>query len=203
MLNAHHTEPGYARQSPQTVQQTVHQCTPAINSLNFAKVNLPYDTNDKSHPKLTIMELLVNGKNHTVDIHDGESLLTVLRERLDLTGSKYGCGEGTCGACTVLIDGVATRSCILPAANATGKNITTIEGLSINGALHPVQEAFLKVDVFQCSYCAPGMVMSAVSLLKKQPKPSAQEIIQGMQGNICRCGTYPRIVKAIEEAANV
>ncbi len=149
------------------------------------------------------MELLVNGKNYTVDVHDGESLLSVLRERLDLTGSKYGCGEGTCGACTVLIDGVATRSCILPAANAAGKNITTIEGLSKNGALHPVQEAFLKVDVFQCSYCAPGMVMSAVSLLKKHPKPSAQEIIQGMQGNICRCGTYPRIIKAIEEAANV
>lgn len=149
------------------------------------------------------MELLVNGKNHTVDVHEGESLLSVLRERLDLTGSKYGCGEGVCGACTVLVDGVATRSCILPASSVAGKDITTIEGLSTNGALHRVQEAFLKVDVFQCAYCAPGMIMSAVSLLKKHPKPSAKEVTEGMQGNICRCGTYPRIVKAIQEAANV
>ena len=148
------------------------------------------------------MELLVNGKKHNVEAAEGESLLTVLRDRLDLTGSKYGCGEGSCGACTVLIDGIASRSCILPAERATGKEITTIEGLSENGSLHPVQKAFLKVDVFQCSYCAPGMVMSAVSLLKKHPRPSQQEIIQGMQGNICRCGTYPRIVKAIQEASN-
>lgn len=148
------------------------------------------------------MELLVNGKRQIVEAYEGESLLTVLRDRLDLTGSKYGCGEGSCGACTVLIDGNAARSCILPAAGAAGKDITTIEGLTQNGGLHPVQQAFLKVDVFQCAYCAPGMVMSAVSLLKKHPKPSQQEIIQGMQGNICRCGTYPRIVKAIEEASN-
>jgi aerobic-type carbon monoxide dehydrogenase small subunit (CoxS/CutS family) len=152
--------------------------------------------------KRTIMELRVNGKNHTIDVREGESLLSVLRERLDLTGSKFGCGEGSCGACTVLVDGNATRSCILPASSLAGKEITTIEGLSRNGALHPVQQAFLKVDVFQCAYCAPGMIMSAVSLLKKHPKPSAQEIVHGMQGNICRCGTYPRIVKAIEEAAN-
>jgi aerobic-type carbon monoxide dehydrogenase small subunit (CoxS/CutS family) len=149
------------------------------------------------------MELNVNGKNHTVDVHEAESLLSVLRDRLDLTGSKYGCGEGTCGACTVLVDGNATRSCILPASSAAGKSITTIEGLAAQGELHPVQKAFLKVDVFQCAYCAPGMVMSAVSLLKKNPKPSTQEIVNGMQGNICRCGTYPRIVKAIEEASNV
>lgn len=149
------------------------------------------------------MELLVNGKRHNVEGHEGESLLTVLRDRLDLTGSKYGCGEGSCGACTVLIDGEATRSCILPAAGAAGKEITTIEGLRQNAGLHPVQKAFMKVDAFQCAYCAPGMVMSAVSLLKKHPKPSQQEIIKGMQGNICRCGTYPRIVKAIEEASNI
>ena len=148
------------------------------------------------------MELLVNGKKHNVEAAEGESLLTVLRDRLDLTGSKYGCGEGSCGACTVLIDGIASRSCILPAELAAGKEITTIEGLSEKGFLHPVQKAFLKVDVFQCSYCAPGMVMSAVSLLKKHPRPSQQEVIQGMQGNICRCGTYPRIVKAIQEASN-
>lgn len=148
------------------------------------------------------MELLVNGKRHNVETPEGESLLTVLRDRLDLTGSKYGCGEGSCGACTVLIGGEATRSCILSAAGAAGKEIITIEGLTQSGGLHPVQKAFMKVDVFQCAYCAPGMVMSAVSLLKKHPKPSQQEIIQGMQGNICRCGTYPRIVKAIEEAFN-
>ena len=149
------------------------------------------------------MELHVNGKKHNVEVPEGESLLTVLRDRLDLTGSKYGCGEGSCGACTVLLDGSATRSCILPAASASGKEITTIEGLSANADLHPVQKAFLKVDVFQCAYCAPGMVMSAVSLLKKHPNPSDQQIVQGMQGNICRCGTYPRIVKAIHEASNV
>ena len=148
------------------------------------------------------MELLVNGKKHNVDVPEGESLLTVLRDRLDLTGSKYGCGEGSCGACTVLIDGTASRSCTLPAASAAGKEITTIEGLSAKGSLHPVQKAFLNVDVFQCSYCAPGMIMSAVSLLKKHPRPSQQEIVHGMQGNICRCGTYPRIVKAIQEASN-
>lgn len=149
------------------------------------------------------MELQVNGKKHNVEVPGGESLLTVLRDRLDLTGSKYGCGEGSCGACTVLIDGNAMRSCILPASSAAGKEITTIEGLSANGDLHPVQKAFQKVDVFQCAYCAPGMVMSAVSLLKKHPHPSDQQIVHGMQGNICRCGTYPRIVKAIQEASNV
>jgi len=149
------------------------------------------------------MELLVNEERYTVEPHSGESLLSVLRDRLDLTGSKYGCGEGSCGACTVMMDGKAIRSCILPAGNAAGKAITTIEGLEKNGSLHVVQKAFLKVDVFQCAYCAPGMVMSAVSLLEKNPKPSAQEITQAMQGNICRCGTYPRVVKAIQEAANI
>lgn len=148
------------------------------------------------------MELLVNDKKYIVEALAGESLLSVLRDRLDLTGSKYGCGEGSCGACTVLVNGTAARACITPAGSVAGKRITTIEGLGNNGSLHPVQQAFLKVDVFQCAYCAPGMVMSAVSLLEKNPKPSRQEIIQGMQGNICRCGTYPRVVKAIEEASN-
>lgn len=149
------------------------------------------------------MELLVNEKKYTVEPYPGESLLSVLRDRLDLTGSKYGCGEGSCGACTVLVNGTAARTCILPAESAVGKEVTTIEGLEKNGALHPVQKAFLKIDVFQCAYCAPGMIMSAVSLLKKNPKPSEQDIAQSMQGNICRCGTYPRIVEAIHEAANV
>ena len=148
------------------------------------------------------MQLLVNGKTFTVEARDGESLLSVLRDRLDLTGTKYGCGEGSCGACTVLVDGKASRSCILPAADAEGKKIKTIEGLAEGGALHPVQKAFLKVDVFQCAYCAPGMVMSAVSLLEGNPKPSTDEITRAMQGNICRCGTYPRIVEAIKEASN-
>jgi aerobic-type carbon monoxide dehydrogenase small subunit (CoxS/CutS family) len=149
------------------------------------------------------MELLVNNKKYTVVPHEDESLLSVLRNHLDLTGSKYGCGEGSCGACTVLINGTAVRACITRAESAAGKNITTIEGLEKNGTLHPVQQAFLKVDVFQCAYCASGMIMSAVSLLEKNPKPSAQEITRSMQGNICRCGTYPRIVKAIQEASNV
>jgi aerobic-type carbon monoxide dehydrogenase small subunit (CoxS/CutS family) len=149
------------------------------------------------------MELLINEKKYTVNVPPDESLLNVLRNHLDLTGSKYGCGEGACGACTVLMDGIATRSCVMPARLAVGKNITTIEGLAKDGSLHPVQIAFLRVDVFQCAYCAPGMIMSAVSLLDKNPKPTPREITQGMQGNVCRCGTYPRIVQAIQEAANV
>jgi len=149
------------------------------------------------------MDLLINNRKYTVAAERDESLLNVLRNYLDLTGSKYGCGEGACGACTVLIDGVATRSCITRAGTVVGKAITTIEGLKKEGQLHPVQKAFLKVDVFQCSYCASGMIMSAVSLLEKNPKPSEQEIVRSMQGNICRCGTYTRIVDAIKEAGNV
>ena len=149
------------------------------------------------------MELNINNKNYTVNADMEESLLTVLRNHLDLTGSKYGCGEGSCGACTVLIDGKATRSCITPARTATGKKITTIEGLAHNGQMHRVQTAFLNADVFQCAYCAPGMIMSAVSLLEKNANPSEQEILKSMQGNICRCGTYPRIIKAIQEASTV
>jgi aerobic-type carbon monoxide dehydrogenase small subunit (CoxS/CutS family) len=149
------------------------------------------------------MELLVNNSKHNVSVKENESLLTVLREQLQLTGSKYGCGEGACGACTVLIDGTATRSCITKASSAVGKKITTIEGLAKDDQLHPVQQACLDVDVFQCSYCAPGMIMSAVSLLGKKSKPTEEEIIQSMQGNICRCGTYVRIVKAIQQAAKM
>jgi aerobic-type carbon monoxide dehydrogenase small subunit (CoxS/CutS family) len=150
-----------------------------------------------------MIELSVNNKNYSVEAGADESLLSVLRHHLDLTGSKYGCGEGACGACTVLINGTSARSCVTPAKSAVGKAITTIEGLAENGDLHPVQKAFLKVDVFQCAYCAPGMIMSAVSLLERKPKPTEQEIHSAMQGNICRCGTYPRIVQAIREAANV
>jgi aerobic-type carbon monoxide dehydrogenase small subunit (CoxS/CutS family) len=149
------------------------------------------------------MELNINNKPYTVQASGDENLLMILRDHLDLTGSKYGCGEGACGACTVLVDGKATRACITPVNSLVGKKITTIEGLEQNGKLHPVQSAFLNEDVFQCSYCAPGMIMSAVSLLQKNANPSKKEIISSMQGNICRCGTYPRIIKAIQEASTV
>ncbi|HYG18894.1 MAG TPA: (2Fe-2S)-binding protein [Ohtaekwangia sp.] len=149
------------------------------------------------------MDLLINDKKYNVAAEPGESLLNVLRNRLDLTGSKYGCGEGSCGACTVLIDGTAARSCITPAGTTVGKKIITIEGVAKNGELHAVQKAFLRADAFQCAYCAPGMVMSAVSLLGKTASPSETQIKAAMQGNICRCGTYPRIMKAIQEAANI
>ena len=147
------------------------------------------------------MELLVNNKKYTIEAEPEESLLNILRNQLSLTGSKYGCGEGACGACTVLIDGVATRSCITRVSSVGDKKVTTIEGLATNNSLHAVQKAFLDVDVFQCSYCASGMTMSAVSLLTKKANPSEEDIVQSMQGNICRCGTYTRIIRAIQQVA--
>ena len=147
------------------------------------------------------MILNVNGIKREVNVDPDLSLLTVLRDHLDLTGSKYGCGEGACGACTVLINDNPTRSCITPVGNATNKEIITIEGLEKNGKLHPVQEAFLKTDAFQCSYCASGMIMSVAALLKKNNDPTEDAIIKAMNGNICRCGTYPYILKAIKLAA--
>jgi aerobic-type carbon monoxide dehydrogenase small subunit (CoxS/CutS family) len=147
------------------------------------------------------MDFTINEKKVTVAVDRDENLLSVLREKLDLTGSKPGCGEGACGACTVLVDGVPMRSCITPAAAMSSKKVTTIEGLDQNGKLHRVQQACLDVDVFQCSYCASGMIMSAVALLQKNPKPTEQQINTFMQGNVCRCGTYPRIIKAIKLAA--
>ena len=149
------------------------------------------------------MELQINNKKYTVEGVNDESLLTVLREYLDLTGSKYGCGEGACGACTVLVEDKAVRSCITQASSLVGKKITTIEGLEQNGKLHAVQTAFVNADAFQCAYCASGMIMSAVSLLQKNTNPSDEEIMREMQGNICRCGIYPRIIKAIREASTV
>jgi aerobic-type carbon monoxide dehydrogenase small subunit (CoxS/CutS family) len=148
-----------------------------------------------------ISELHVNGTRHKIDADTDRSLLSVLRDDLDLTGSKYGCGEGQCGACTVLIDGQATRSCITKLSAAAGKKIITIESLEKNGRLHPLQEAFLEADAFQCAYCTSGMIMSGVALLSKNPNPNEQEIVRFMEGNICRCGTYPRIVAAIRKAA--
>jgi len=147
------------------------------------------------------MVLNVNGVKREVNVDPDVALLTVLRDHLDLTGSKYGCGEGACGACTVLINDNPTRSCITPVGNATNKEIITIEGLEKNGKLHPVQEAFLKTDAFQCSYCASGMIMSVAALLKKNNDPTDDAIIKAMNGNICRCGTYPYILKAIKLAA--
>ena len=146
-------------------------------------------------------ELHVNGSRR--DIHtDGErSLLSVLRDDLGLTGAHYGCGEGQCGACTVLIDGKMTRSCITRAADAAGHAITTIESLEKNGRLHPLQQAFLDADAMQCSYCTSGMIMSALALLHENPDPSDAEIVDFMEGNVCRCGVYPRIVRAIKSAA--
>ncbi len=148
------------------------------------------------------MELTVNTKVCQVSYPPEVSLLEVLRDELDLTGSKYGCGEGVCGACTVLVDGRPTRSCITTLRSLAGKQITTIEGLAENGSLHPVQKAFLEVDVFQCAYCASGTIMAATALLEKNPAPSRNEIISAMQGNICRCGTHPRIIDAIERVSN-
>jgi aerobic-type carbon monoxide dehydrogenase small subunit (CoxS/CutS family) len=146
--------------------------------------------------------LLVNGAEHRVDAAPDEPLLTVLRGQLGLTGTKYGCGEGQCGACTVLLDGKPVRSCRLPLSAATQKQITTIEGLAQGDRLHPVQEAFLRAEAFQCAYCTSGMIMSAVALLEKNANPSTQEISRHMDGNICRCGTYPRILAAIRDAAS-
>ena len=146
------------------------------------------------------MILNVNGVKREVNVDPDIALLTVLRDHLDLTGSKYGCGEGACGACTVLINDNPTRSCITPVGNTTNKEIITIEGLEKNGKLHPVQEAFLKIDAFQCSYCASGMIMSVAALLKKNNDPTDEAIIKAMNGNICRCGTYPYILKAIKLA---
>jgi aerobic-type carbon monoxide dehydrogenase small subunit (CoxS/CutS family) len=147
------------------------------------------------------IQLQVNGAAHSVRVDPDKSLLFVLRDDLDLTGTKYGCGEGQCGACTVLIDGRAVRSCRTPVGSASGKQITTIEALAKNGALHPVQQAFLETGAMQCGYCTAGMIMSSVALLAKHPSPTDLEIVRGMEGNICRCGTYPRVMQAIKRAA--
>ena len=141
-----------------------------------------------------VTELLVNGARRRIDADADRTLLSVLRDDLDLTGTKYGCGEGQCAACTVLVDGVATKSCITKVGAVAGKHIVTIEGLAPEGKLHPVQEAFLDADALQCGYCTPGMILGAVALLRRTPNPSEAEIVTGMNGHICRCGTYPRIV---------
>jgi aerobic-type carbon monoxide dehydrogenase small subunit (CoxS/CutS family) len=147
------------------------------------------------------LTLLVNGKEYTADAGPEETLLNVLRDHLELTGTKYGCGEGQCGACTVLLDGSAVRSCRTQVSAATGKKITTIEGLAHGDTLHPVQRAFLQAEAFQCGYCTPGMILSAVALLEHTPNPTEKQIIRYMEGNVCRCGTYERIIQAVRWAA--
>jgi isoquinoline 1-oxidoreductase subunit alpha len=149
------------------------------------------------------IELEVNGKRYSVNYPPDTPLLYVLRDELGLTGTKYGCGEGMCGACTVLIGGTARRSCQIPVNAVDARPITTIEGLEKNGVLHPVQQAFLDVEALQCAYCTPGMIMSSVSLLRANPHPTPEQIVQSLQGNICRCGTYPRIIDAVQRAAGM
>ena len=150
---------------------------------------------------MTALVLVVNGTQRRVEALPEESLLSVLRNRLYLTGTKYGCGEGQCGACTVLLDGRPARSCRTAVSEAAGKKITTVEGLERNGRLHPVQAAFLEVEAFQCGFCTPGMIVSAVGLLETNGNPSEKDIAGRMSGNICRCGTYPRILAAVKQAA--
>ena len=143
-------------------------------------------------------DLRVNGRRHRVEGDPGDSLLWVLREDLRLTGSKYGCGEGYCGACTVLIDDRPTRSCVTTLADAAGRTILTIEGVGEGERLHPVQQAFVDAEAFQCGYCTPGMVMAAIGLLKTNPRPSDDDIARLLDRNVCRCGTYPRILAAVK-----
>jgi nicotinate dehydrogenase subunit A len=150
---------------------------------------------------MSSLRLVVNGRTVTIEADPQTSLLSVLREQLDLTGTKYGCGEGQCGACTVLIGGKAQRSCITKAAAIGQKQITTIEGLGKGDQLHAVQQAFLDEEAFQCGYCTPGMILSAVSLLKQNPHPSQSQIVESMDGNVCRCGTYSRIIRAVQKAS--
>ena len=146
--------------------------------------------------------LQINGRAVPIDGEPGDSLLSILRYELGLTGSKFGCGEGHCGACTVLIGDEPTRSCVARLGAVAGKPITTIEGISSGNKLHPVQEAFLEAEAFQCGYCTTGMVMATIGLLRTHPDPTAQDIARIMDRSVCRCGTYPRIVKAVRLAAS-
>jgi len=146
-------------------------------------------------------QLRVNGVDHPLSLDPDRSLLLALREELGLTGTKYGCGEGECGACKVLIDGFAVRACRTPVGEAVGRSITTIEGLAQGDNLHPVQTAFLEAGAFQCGFCTPGMIVAAVSLLLRNPRPDDEEIRAAMEGNLCRCGGYLRILDAVHRAA--
>ncbi|HXQ81976.1 MAG TPA: (2Fe-2S)-binding protein [Opitutaceae bacterium] len=148
-----------------------------------------------------VTELNVNGVRHSLNADGARPLLGVLRDDLGLTGTKFGCGEGQCGACTVHVDGVPIRSCLTPAGAIGPRRVTTIEGLEKDGRLHPLQQAFLDAGAMQCAYCTSGMIMSAVVLLAKNPDPTDEDIVRFMDGNICRCGVYPRILDAVKRAA--
>jgi aerobic-type carbon monoxide dehydrogenase small subunit (CoxS/CutS family) len=143
----------------------------------------------------------LNGKSVSLNTDSERALLWVLRSDLGLTGTKYGCGKAMCGACVVIVDDTAVRSCIIPVRSIKGKNVLTIEGLAKNGKLHPIQEAFVKHDALQCGFCTPGMILNAYSLLLRNPQPTREEIIKGMEYNLCRCGAHIRIIRAIESAA--
>ena len=147
------------------------------------------------------VNLTVNGQQRTITTDAGRTLLDVLREDLGLTGAKYGCGEGRCGACSVLLDGQPVHACITPVSKADNKSIVTIEGLAEGDSLHPVQEAFLDEQAMLCGYCTGGMILAAVSLLEKNASPSEQDIVAGMNGHICRCNGYPKIITAVRQAA--
>ena len=147
------------------------------------------------------IELVINGKRQQIFCDPETPLLSALRDELGLTGTKYGCGEGQCGACTVLMDGTPRRSCQIPVSAAASRSITTIEGLEKDGRLHPVQQAFLDAGAFQCAYCTSGMILSGVGLLSTKSNPTYEEIAQSLQGNICRCGTHPRVIEAVRLAA--
>ena len=147
------------------------------------------------------MDLVINGAPVRVNVDPERPLLFVLRNELDLTGAKYGCGEGQCGACTVLIDGEPHRSCITPVGTVAGKKITTIEALSDGNRLHPLQDAFIECDAMQCGYCTPGMILESAALLRKNAAPSEEDIKHALEPHVCRCGTYNRIVAAVRMAA--
>jgi aerobic-type carbon monoxide dehydrogenase small subunit (CoxS/CutS family) len=147
------------------------------------------------------LSFTLNGKPVSLDTDSARKLLWVLRTDLELTGTKYGCGIGQCGACTVIVDGQAVRSCLTDLASVAGKQVTTIEGLARDGQLHPLQQAFHEHGGYQCGYCTPGMIMNAAGLLHDHPKPTREQIIEGMEGNLCRCGAHQRILAAIESAA--
>ena len=145
----------------------------------------------------------LNGVPREIAADQERSLLSVLRDDFLLSGCKYGCGEGECGACTVLVDGKAVRSCVTPLADCTGKRITTVEGLSDGSKLHPLQQAFIDAGAMQCGYCTTGMIMSGVALLQQHPQPTREQVVEGMNGNICRCGTYTRIIAAMQKAGEL
>jgi len=158
---------------------------------------------DRAAPPPRRSQLRVNGIDRDVSLDRDRSLLHVLREELGLTGTKYGCGEGECGACKVLVDGVAIRSCSTPIGEAVGRSITTIEGLADGDRLHPVQQGFLEAGAFQCGFCTPGMIIAAAALLARTPRPSEAEVRAALDGNLCRCGGYLRILDAVDRASRI